>query len=230
MYGDEKSGFRPGCGYIALGVVVAVLGAVLLLVTARRLGLEGNEVAYVGAGFLIALLVPVALVVVWFGLGVLWSPFAALICARVAHTRGLESRKYAAAGAVYSLLFFWPWVYLIARMYGKSIPGAVIRGAYVLLYIVLWPASALSFIPMAFSPQPYGMVALLLMLLCCITLFVSKGRLTRWHSRHSHSRRDRLDMSDDVLPNREYVLPFVHVFAWILVTVGFWWLSGFGTE
>ena len=50
--------------------------------------------------------------------GLVWAPFGALICRRIARSRGFNPRRYAIAGAVYPVLFFVPWVYLVMRMRG----------------------------------------------------------------------------------------------------------------
>ena len=69
--------------------------------------------------------------------GILWAPFGALICAILARKRGMNAWRYAAVGALYSVLFFWPWVYLVARMDDRTLH----RGLIVLFYFgvyVLW--------------------------------------------------------------------------------------------
>ena len=59
-----------------------------------------------------------------------WAPFGALICALIAWRRGLSP----VAGAVYSALFFLPWVYLAARMLGRAVPKPLAVLPYVVLY------------------------------------------------------------------------------------------------
>ena len=55
---------------------------------------------------LIAFVPPMYLMVI----GLLWTPFAALICLAVARVRRLEGEGCGKAGALYSLLFLLPWV------------------------------------------------------------------------------------------------------------------------
>ena len=74
-------------------------------------------------------------------LGLLWSPFAALICRLVAHVRKLPSKGYGGAGFRYSVLFLLPWVYLVLRMAGVPVPRVVVRVGYGILY-GLWIAAA----------------------------------------------------------------------------------------
>lgn len=66
--------------------------------------------------------------------GLLWAPFAAVICGLLAHLRNLDRGAYAAAGARSSALLLLPFFYVLARMLGTSIPVAVVRGAYVVFY------------------------------------------------------------------------------------------------
>ena len=74
-------------------------------------------------------------------LGLLWSPFAGLICRLVSHHRKLPGSGYGGAGFRYSILFLLPWVYLVLRMTGLSVPSVVVRAGYGLLY-GLWIAAA----------------------------------------------------------------------------------------
>ena len=79
----------------------------------------------------------IALVAAYFWLiivGALWTPFAALICLAVARVRRLDGDGWGKAGALYSLTFFLPWVWLVLRMAGVPIPAVVTRAGYALLY------------------------------------------------------------------------------------------------
>lgn len=74
-------------------------------------------------------------------LGLLWSPFGALICFSVARFRRLDGDGYGRAGFLYSALFLLPWAYLALRIAGASIPNLVARAGYALAY-GLWLAAA----------------------------------------------------------------------------------------
>ena len=151
MNREGDSGWKPGCGCIALALVLSILLIILLLRAAFWFDPDGTGAGFLGATIVLSLvLFPGVIVVIGLVVGWIWAPFAALVCAQVARAQGLDSRRFAAAGAIYSILFFWPWVYLVLRMHGKSVPSPVIRGAYIVLYAVIWPASALSFILTAF--------------------------------------------------------------------------------
>ncbi len=68
-------------------------------------------------------------------IGVVWSPFAALICARVASTTGEPVGRIAKTGALQSVLFFFPWVYFLLRILGKLTPDRVVAGAHSVIYL-----------------------------------------------------------------------------------------------
>ncbi len=67
--------------------------------------------------------------------GVLWSPFAALLSAKIASARGMASGRMAETGAKWSLPFFFPWIYLLLRIFGKRVSDKVVVGAYIVLYL-----------------------------------------------------------------------------------------------
>lgn len=80
--------------------------------------------------------IPVSILAMAF-LGLLWSPFAALICGLIAQYRKKEFMPYAGAGAKCSLLLVLPWFYLLVRLaFGKSLPTFVVISAYALIYAV----------------------------------------------------------------------------------------------
>ena len=68
------------------------------------------------------------------GIGLLWAPLGAHICARIAHNRGLPVKRYAVAGAAYSILFFFPWVCFVMQMRNKTVWKPAIWAAYALTY------------------------------------------------------------------------------------------------
>lgn len=78
-------------------------------------------------------------------IGLLWTPFAALTCLAIARVRRLEGEGHGKAGALYSLLFFLPWIWLALRMAGAPIPAIVARAGYALLY-ALWLCAAVALV------------------------------------------------------------------------------------
>lgn len=67
--------------------------------------------------------------------GIVWSPFAALICARAGSNVGTSGGDLARTGMVHSVLFFIPWVYFLLRIRNRRISDRVVVGTYVVLYL-----------------------------------------------------------------------------------------------
>lgn len=152
-------------------------------------------------------------------LGMAWAPFAALICALVARTRGLSPYRYAVAGAMYSSLFLLPWVYLVTSMYGRTIPVILVRLTYVLLYGVWLCGSVLytavftvfDLVPDIYS-QDQIRTLLISLLFNSLTLIVSLRLLIYKSSRRSLDYGDSSEQ--DMLPGLIYILPFVCLLVW----------------
>ena len=206
---------RVACGCIVAVPVVCALILVALEVVGKFLpSAKAGELGLAGAGIFFALfLLPLVFVVLGMVVGWLWAPFAALICGRVARAKGLERRRYARAGALYSVLFFWPWVYLILQMRGKAVPSFLVRGMYILLYAVIWPLVSLAFLIVAVYPD-FRIVALLSVLGSVVTWIVTLILFTRWLDEDAPAM---VDASADVLPHRNYIMPFALTFAWLMV-------------
>ena len=84
-------------------------------------------------------LLAVPFVALWIGalfaaLGLLFAPVAAIYCRRSARQNGLNPRRYALMGGAYSVMFFVPAIYLLARLRGGTIPRGTVIAAYVALY------------------------------------------------------------------------------------------------
>lgn len=78
-------------------------------------------------------------------IGLLWTPFAALTCLAIARVRRLEGEGHGKAGALYSLLFFLPWIWLALRISGVPVPALVARAGYALLF-TLWLCAAVALV------------------------------------------------------------------------------------
>ena len=65
-----------------------------------------------------------------------WSPFAALICARIARRRCLTIKRPALHGAIYSALLFFPWQHLTRQMRGEPITLANTKDAHRVAYVI----------------------------------------------------------------------------------------------
>ena len=127
-------------------------------------------------------------------------------------------RRYATTGAIYSVLFFWPWAYLVARMADRTPPSFLVRGAYVIVYFVIWPLAALSLcFPalMASALRPL----LVLLLPCAVTWFISLKNLL---GLNRYEWRTEDEDSDDIIPERVYIMPFAYAFVWTLVAGAAW--------
>ena len=59
-------------------------------------------------------------------LAAIWVRFGALTCFLVARSRGLAPLLYARWGAACSLLLILPWLYLLTRMCGRSVPQLLV--------------------------------------------------------------------------------------------------------
>jgi len=68
---------------------------------------------------------------------IVWSPFAAVMCGRVARKRRLNILRYSIIGAIYSVLLFVPWMYIMQRMRHEHNTTEEFTFDYNLLY-VMW--------------------------------------------------------------------------------------------
>lgn len=160
----------------------------------------------------------------------LWAPFAAAICGRIARKNFLdpEPHKYTKAGLICSCCLFGPWVYLVSRMRGKPLADGLVIVAYFMLF-PLWmfgtffPALELSW-ALFWSENakfgPFGRLkelyhpndailtlifstapALIVLALWAISLW-RMGRIYR------NYRRGSLRRSQSALIDRTYLRPF----------------------
>ncbi len=76
----------------------------------------------------------------WVLVSVVFSPFAAGICMWLARRRGLNVWHYGLIGAIYSLSFLYPWIYLATRLLGRRMSGKIVIAGYVNMYVwwVAW--------------------------------------------------------------------------------------------
>ena len=94
--------------------------------------------------------------------GLLWSPFGALVYARIAKSKGVPVAPNAIRGLIYSMLLFFPWAYFAIRMSGRQIPTSCIVAGYIALYCC-WFAILFTryFYVSTNIPGPHGFLALL---------------------------------------------------------------------
>ena len=93
--------------------------------------------------------------------GLLWSPFAAIRCAQVARGQGLNSSLFAWKGFAFSVLYLFPWFYLMARIQRAEASRLWAGFAYVVLYyvwlvvgIIIVIAFIVAELPKALNPDP----------------------------------------------------------------------------
>ena len=105
-----------------------------------------NAFEIIIATILVAFFVPPMLAVpalfLLIPLGIVWAPFGAAICGKIARKRGLDldldlGDEYIKAGLSSSFWLFAPWIYLVSRMRGKPLPHTLVIAAYCALFL-LW--------------------------------------------------------------------------------------------
>lgn len=172
--------------------------------------------------------------------GVVFSPFAALGCARIAHRRGLGVWRYALAGGAYSIMLLLPWLYLVRGMEGKPVPSDFIKWAYYAVY-ALWIALLISQGLFLFTPQEGGdwpplwddspitdqdrlfwslWWILVAMIIASVTAFVVS--LVTLRSRIAMAAKQPPDTQPDEIPHFVYIMPFscvsVHLIMLAILT------------
>lgn len=187
----------------------------------------------VGAGAFLIFWFPVfgpffSLVIVMLAVpfGLVWAPFGALICRRIARSTGLNPRRYVIAGAAYPVLFFVPWVYLVMRMRGRSVSVVLVRNIYILLYgtwLVLPIWSLYTFMAVARRAEDFGgALTMGLALISSILVFVGSlvmiavVRKKAKYKTVDRSGRSDESVQDEVLPHIAYILPFAYLMFWLV--------------
>ena len=90
-------------------------------------------------------------------LGVVWAPVGAIICRVIASKLGLNPRRYTMLGGVYSLLLFFPWLYLVLRMLERRASRILIRVFYILALLSWFTTYTLdSFLDSGFGSWRYA--------------------------------------------------------------------------
>lgn len=68
--------------------------------------------------------------------GLLWSPFAALITSRMARNRGLDGGRYALAGATSSVFLLLPWLLLVIGLRRGRLHPTALQYTYIFVHLV----------------------------------------------------------------------------------------------
>lgn len=209
--------------YPVLSLITFLFGLLIVLVIALPRVDQPGLLLFSGAIF----------AVIAFGIGILifpfigclWAPFAAVICARIARKRGIETRRFALAGALYSILFFWPWVYLVMRLRNGSVHAIAIRAFYFMIYsawligsVFVWSVAVIVMSTTLgeigwfgwHSRTSYALLVLATTINASIW-FISLKRLRRHHkAQHSSG-----SSGQELLLNRRYTLPLVFALGWL---------------
>ena len=69
-------------------------------------------------------------------IGLVWSPFAALITSRMARNRGLDGGRYALAGAISSIFLLLPWLLLVIGLRRGRLHPTVLQYTYIFVHLV----------------------------------------------------------------------------------------------
>jgi hypothetical protein len=190
--------------------------------TIETLELFGNTVGLI-------FIVPGSLFIFGFIFGFIWSPFAALSSGIIAHRRGRGFLRYAAIGSLFSLLFFFPWVYLTIRMFSKNLPNLLIRICYALVFLV-WAGLILGYIAFVLSGSAYVNTILLwgFGIIINIALWVYSLRRIRAAQRERQGSGSAYNQRD-IIPSTEYLMPvvFLYLSVWLFL---FFWVANFGNS
>ena len=156
--------------------------------------------------------------------GLLWSPIAAITCGRAARARGLDTRRYAIAGAIYSILLFLPWIYLWSKLRNKPLSDSTITLGYMFVYglWLLGPVVTVTiFIATSFphDRDPIRTIILSVMLAMVAISFLHFKFPTvgiRRADVHSSGKQ-----SSDMLIVLAYIMPFIYSYIAIALMLLF---------
>ena len=159
-----------------------------------------------------------------------WTPFAALICARIARRRGLSAKRAAIHGAIYSALLFLPWRHLIRQMRGEPITRASVNGAYTFVYVYagLVLASHIAFIfTITYPSYSIAEFADILDFIAtsiagALTFIAGLASLSRANKRLAELQERRESPNAIDLPNTSYIAPFAWAWASMLISSATW--------
>ena len=179
-------------------------------------------------GFIVAIGVSLWIPILLQIFGLPWAPFAAWICARSARKKGLDVRRHAVAGALYSALMFWPWVYFILRMNGRDVPAVLIRLFYIAVFAAWMLGAVFWMLILAIANHPgtdslyefsnpwviLSYMEYALVLASAIAWFVSLRMLRKRRRRASGSEN-----RSDAMIGREYLTPLAFAAVSMAITL-----------
>ena len=159
-----------------------------------------------------------------------WSPFAALICARIARRNGLSARRYAMRGARYSALLFLPWRHLTRQMRGEPVFLNSIKEAYLVVYAlaalslachVFYVVMEISMYRYSYSSLPFFAIVTVGGMLALGAGIMSALRANRRFAERDGQQESRVSID---LTDRLYIAPFAWAWASMLIGSSLWFL------
>ncbi len=154
-------------------------------------------------------------------------PFAALICAVVAHRRGFSVWRFALIGSAYSALLFVPWIYLMRQLISNRFASGLVSLNYEWVY-TFWLGwiltyticvSGFVYILSGFQGSPTHLTDQLYTWFSLYHFGAIGASVLAWvlSRRSFFSRicdsRDLYQISADNLHLIRYIMPFVYIFA-----------------
>ena len=159
-----------------------------------------------------------------------WTPFAALICARIARRKGLSATRPAVHAAIYSAILFLPWRHLIRQMRGAPITRASVNGAYTFAYVyaALVLASHIAFIftityPSYSLNEFVEIVDFIATSIAGALAFIA-GLISLSHAnKRLNEIQEPQESSNAIgLPDTSYIAPFAWAYASMLISSASW--------
>ena len=159
-----------------------------------------------------------------------WAPFAAIQCARIAQQRGLNIKRPALHGAIYSTLLFFPWQHLTRQMRGEPLTRAAITGAYTIAYALAAAILAAHiflifteiFWTWAFSSADFAKFGIPT-IASALAFAAGLASLSLANKRLNALQEQRESPNAIDLPNRSYIEPFAWAWASMLISAAPWW-------
>lgn len=135
-------------------------------------------------------------------IGLAWAPFGALVYAREGKRRGHSPVRYAVTGAVYSLLFYVPWLYGKKWIDHKPLPRNNVVWAYAFLYLIwiLVPIPLWAVLLSGYRLMSDLLIGGLLAFVALTLLILVRAR-------------KRSDIGNGYLPRLPYLLPLLGLYG-----------------
>lgn len=173
-----------------------------------------------GPIFIVIFLVPVV------GFALVMSPLVALICALLARRRGFSALHYGAAGAAYTLLFFFPGAYFMAQLLHWRVHRFFVAVVYSLLYGA-WVLGLLGTVAIFFVITGTTNIVMAALVLIFFTMIVVSGwlLLQKYDADNAHRQQDahvKIWPPQSLFLGRVYLMPFLGAYiCFVLIALFF---------